>query len=73
MTTDAADFHDVLASLRAAGIPVEEADLVMVPNNTVRVEGREAERVLDILTALDDHDDVLKVNTNVDVEAGAAL
>ena len=73
VTTDAADFHDVLASLRAAGIPVAEADLVMVPNNTVRVEGREAARVLDILTALDDHDDVLKVNTNVDVEAGAAL
>lgn len=73
VTTDAADFHDVLAALRAAGIPVAEADLVMVPNNTVRVEGREAARVLDILTALDDHDDVLKVNTNVDVEAGAAL
>ncbi|WP_425154231.1 YebC/PmpR family DNA-binding transcriptional regulator [Candidatus Palauibacter sp.] len=70
VTTGAGDFHDVLASMRAAGIAVTEADLAMVAKNTVRVEGREAERVLDILTALDDHDDVLQVNTNVDLEAG---
>ena len=70
VTTGAGDFHDVLASMRAAGIAVAEADLAMVAKNTVRVEGREAERVLDILTALDDHDDVLRVNTNVDLEAG---
>ena len=68
VTTAAADFHDVLSSLRAAGIPVAEADLAMVPSNTVRLEGREAERVLAVLNALDDHDDVLKVNTNVDLE-----
>ncbi|WP_420461514.1 YebC/PmpR family DNA-binding transcriptional regulator [Candidatus Palauibacter sp.] len=70
VTTGAGDFHDVLASMRAAGIAVAEADLAMVAKNTVRVEGREAGRVLDILTALDDHDDVLRVNTNVDLEAG---
>ncbi|WP_419942551.1 YebC/PmpR family DNA-binding transcriptional regulator [Candidatus Palauibacter sp.] len=70
VTTGSGDFHEVLASMRAAGIPVAEADLAMVAKNTVRVEGREAERVLDILTALDDHDDVLRVNTNVDPEAG---
>ena len=67
VTTAAADFHEVLAALRGAGVPVAEADLAMIPNSTVRVEGREAEKVLAILTALDDHDDVLKVNTNVDV------
>ena len=70
VTTGAGDFHEVLASMRAAGIPVAEADLAMVAKNTVRVEEREAKRVLDILTALDDHDDVLQVNTNVDLEAG---
>ncbi|WP_420637149.1 YebC/PmpR family DNA-binding transcriptional regulator [Candidatus Palauibacter sp.] len=70
VTTGAGDFHEVLASMRAAGIPVAEADLAMVAKNTVRVEGREAARVLDILTALDDHDDVLQVNTNVDLEVG---
>ncbi|WP_419167266.1 YebC/PmpR family DNA-binding transcriptional regulator [Candidatus Palauibacter sp.] len=70
VTTGAGDFHEVLASMRAAGIPVAEADLAMVAKNTVRVEGREAARVLDILTALHDHDDVLQVNTNVDLEAG---
>ncbi|WP_419163306.1 YebC/PmpR family DNA-binding transcriptional regulator [Candidatus Palauibacter sp.] len=68
VTTTAADFHDVLASMRGAGIPVAEADLAMVPNNTVRLAGREAEKILGILEALDEHDDVLKVNTNVDLE-----
>ena len=67
VTTDAPDFHDVLGALRAAGIPVEEADLAMVPNNTVKLEGRDAEKVLAVLHALDEHDDVLKVNTNVDL------
>ena len=68
VTTEASDFHEVLGALRDAGIPVEEAVLAMVPSNTVKLEGREAEKVLAVLHALDEHDDVLKVNTNVDLE-----
>ena len=68
VTTTAPDFHDVLGSLRDAGLPVEEAELAMVPSNTVKLAGRDAEKVLAVLHALDEHDDVLKVNTNVDLE-----
>ena len=68
VTTTASDFHDVLGAMRDAGVPVEEAELAMVPGNTVKLEGRDAEKVLAVLHALDEHDDVLKVNTNVDLE-----
>jgi len=68
VTTTAPDFHDVLGALRDAGVPVEGAELAMVPNNTVKLEGRDAEKGLAVLHALDEHDDVLKVNTNVDLE-----
>ncbi|MCG8466816.1 MAG: YebC/PmpR family DNA-binding transcriptional regulator [Gemmatimonadetes bacterium] len=68
VTTVAGDFHTVVTALREAGIPIADAELAMVPNNTLKVEGRDAEKVIDILMALDEHDDVLKVYSNVDIE-----
>lgn len=68
VTTAASDFHAVQDSLREAGIPIAEAELAMVPNSTMRVSGRDAEKVLDILEALDEHDDVQRVYSNVDIE-----
>ncbi len=68
VTTAVTDFHAVLVALREAGVPIAAAELAMVPSNTLTVEGREAEKVVDILNALEEHDDVLKVYTNVDLE-----
>lgn len=68
VTTAASDFHAVQDALREAGLPIAEAELAMVPNSTMRVSGREAEKVLDILEALDEHDDVQRVYSNVDIE-----
>lgn len=68
VTTAAVDFHTVVRSLREANIPIAEAELAMIPSNTMKTEGRDAEKVIDILMALDEHDDVLKVYSNVDLE-----
>lgn len=68
VTTSAGDFHAVVEALKETGIPIAEAELAMVPSNTIKVEGREAEKVVDILEALEEHDDVLKVYSNVDLE-----
>ncbi len=68
VTTAATDLHAVQERLLAAGLPVQEAELAMVPTTTVRVQGREAEKVIDVLTALDEHDDVQRVYSNVDLE-----
>lgn len=68
VTTDPNDFHQVQARIRARGIVIEESSLAMVPNTTVRVEGRDAERLLKLLEALEDHDDIQNVYSNLDVD-----
>jgi YebC/PmpR family DNA-binding regulatory protein len=75
LTTSAGDFHAVQDALRERGIEFEEAELALLPMNTVKVEGREAERLLRLVGALEEQDDVLKLYANfeVDEEAFAAL
>jgi transcriptional/translational regulatory protein YebC/TACO1 len=41
----------------------------MVPKNTVKVDGGDAERLLRLMEALDEHDDVAKVYSNFDIDA----
>ncbi len=43
----------------------------MVPKSEVLVEGREAERLLGMLAALEEHDDVQRVYSNMDVDEAA--
>lgn len=68
MSTTAGDFHAVVESLREAGIPIAVAELGMVPTTMIEAKGRDGEKVIDILNALDEHEDVLKVYSNVDLE-----
>ncbi|HEX7118046.1 MAG TPA: YebC/PmpR family DNA-binding transcriptional regulator [Longimicrobiales bacterium] len=71
ITTDVASFHAVQGALQAQGIAFEEAELAMVPQATVAVEGDEAKRLLKLLDVLDDLDDVQKVYTNADIDDAA--
>jgi YebC/PmpR family DNA-binding regulatory protein len=59
--------EDVKAALEGASLPVASAEVTMVPQNTITLRGREAEQVLKLLEALEDHDDVQSVSANVDV------
>ncbi|MEE8520989.1 MAG: YebC/PmpR family DNA-binding transcriptional regulator [Gemmatimonadota bacterium] len=68
VTTDPAQFHAVRESLRARGIETVDARLGMVPSSTVRVEGRDAEKLIALLEALEDHDDVQSVYSNLDID-----
>jgi transcriptional/translational regulatory protein YebC/TACO1 len=54
---------------------VEEAELAWLPQNTIRVEGKEADRLLRLIEDLEEHDDVMKLwaNFEVDDEAFAAM
>jgi YebC/PmpR family DNA-binding regulatory protein len=60
-----------LSSLREGleelGIPIERAESTMVPQNTVHLEGKEAERLLRFLNRLDDQEDVQEVYANFDI------
>ncbi len=65
--TDPADLAAVRDGLKEAGANVTQAELVMVPKTTVRVEGKEAEQLLKLLEALDDQEDVQEVVANFDM------
>jgi len=67
--TDAADFHAVKTAFDEAGIKYSSADIDMLPTNTVKVEGKQAQSVLNMLEALEDLDDVQAVYANFDISS----
>jgi transcriptional/translational regulatory protein YebC/TACO1 len=68
VTAAPGDLIAVREGLEAAGMKVESAEPAMVATTTVPVtEEGEARRVLRLLEALDDHDDVQNVWSNFDI------
>jgi YebC/PmpR family DNA-binding regulatory protein len=68
VTTAATDLAAVRDALGAAGLTPEEAELAMVATTAVPVEDEgELRRVLRLIDALDDHDDVQNVWSNIEV------
>ncbi len=61
------DFEAVKKSLADAGIPVGDAEVTMLPQSYVSLSGKDAEKMLKLMDALDDSDDVQKVYTNADI------
>ena len=57
-----------LEFLEKAGVAIANAELAMVPENTVKVTGHQAEQVLKLLEDLEDHDDVESVSENFDID-----
>jgi len=60
-------FFKVKQALEAGAIPLQAADVTMVPRSTVRVEGKGAKQVLALMDALEDQDDVQRVYANFDI------
>jgi YebC/PmpR family DNA-binding regulatory protein len=73
LTTAVADFHAVQEALRERGIEVQEAELAMLPKTTVRVEGREAERLMRLVEELEEHDDVMRLWANFEIDEEALV
>jgi YebC/PmpR family DNA-binding regulatory protein len=61
------DFHAVLDKLKAAGIEPMSAEVAMIPQNTISLEGGAAAQMMKLYDALDDHDDVQNVYTDLEV------
>ncbi len=68
ITTEPATLHEVREALADAGIAISSAQLVMVAKNEVGVRGSEGARLLRLLEALEDHDDVQQVHSNADLD-----
>jgi YebC/PmpR family DNA-binding regulatory protein len=67
ITTDPMAFGAVRDAVVAAGIPIVSAELTMIPQTSVPVEGGQAKQVLALLEALEDLDDVQNVYGNFDI------
>ena len=64
-----ADLGAVRAALEQAGVEIQSSDLTMEPKSTVEVKGTDAEWLLRLVDALEEHDDVNEVHANFDVPA----
>jgi YebC/PmpR family DNA-binding regulatory protein len=71
ITCHANDLHAVQEALRAKGLVVQGAEIAMLPKSTVKVEGGEAKKLLGLIEALEEMDDVAKVFSNFDIDAEA--
>ena len=61
--------HDaVLNAIHAAGIPTLSAEIGMLPKNLMKLEGKNAQAMLRLSEALEEHDDVQNVYSNFDVD-----
>jgi len=61
------DLPALSEAVRARGITPARAEVTMIPKNTVKVEGHAAEKVLRLINALDDNEDVQEVYANFDI------
>ncbi|HCK99919.1 MAG TPA: YebC/PmpR family DNA-binding transcriptional regulator [Candidatus Marinimicrobia bacterium] len=65
---DPAVFDDVKNALETNNIPILEASIQMIPKNVVKVDEQLAPKILKIMDALEDHDDIQNVYANFDID-----
>ena len=68
VVTEAGKMVDVKEALEKRGLKVAHSEVGMYPDNTVHLEGHEAEVMVKLVQHLEDHDDVQNVYANYDVD-----
>ncbi len=68
ITTTPDTFTDVKNALEAEGCTFTTAEVTRVPQNTVTVTGEDVPRVLKLMEALEEHDDVQSTSANFDID-----
>lgn len=67
VTTDPSAFIEVRDALAQAGFKAESAEITMIPQTMVKLEGKQAESMLKMMDKLEDNDDVQNVYANFDI------
>ena len=67
ITTGTHEFEAVKEAIEKAKIPMESAQLTMIPKNQVPVSPEIARVVIRLIDALEEHDDVQNVYANCDI------
>jgi len=65
--TEPENLNDVSESIKERGIEVQMADVMRIPKTTVKLDEKNAEKVLSLLEKLEDNDDVQRVAANFDI------
>ncbi len=61
-------FEEVKNALNNTGFNCEAAEITMIPQNSVRIEGKEANKMIQLVEMLEDSDDVQNVYANFDID-----
>ncbi len=68
ITCDPSGFEPLKKALEAKSIPIEVAEISMVPQNTVGIDSETvARKIVSLMEAFDDHDDVQNAYANFDI------
>jgi YebC/PmpR family DNA-binding regulatory protein len=65
--TDAESFRGVVEELKTAGFEPASAEVTMLPKNTIKLDKDAAKKVLRLVDALEDYEDVQEVYANFDI------
>jgi YebC/PmpR family DNA-binding regulatory protein len=66
--TDPREFEPVVEGIKKNHIEIASSELSMIPLTSVKLEGKQAEQMLRLMEALEDHEDVQKVFANFDID-----
>ncbi|CAH2032015.1 YebC/PmpR family DNA-binding transcriptional regulator [Trichlorobacter ammonificans] len=69
VTTEPARFIEVREALEAKGFKHQNAEVTMIPQTLVKLEGKQAESMLRLMERLEDNDDVQNVYANFDISS----
>ena len=66
--SDPSAFEAVRDAVKASGVEPASAQVAMLPANYVKLTGKDANQMIRLMDALDDHEDVKQVWSNFDIE-----
>ena len=69
VVTDPSSFEAVVEAVKKAGIHPASAEVAMIPQNYIKLEGQQATTMIRLVEALEEHDDVQNVHSNFDIDA----
>jgi len=68
ITCEPGAYEELKKTLQAKEIPTEVTEISMVPQNTVPVSDEQtASKIISLMEAIDDHDDVQNTSANFDI------
>jgi YebC/PmpR family DNA-binding regulatory protein len=68
IVTEPSAYEGVLDAVKKAGITPASSSVSMVPQNYIKLEGQNANTMIRLMEALEDHDDVQNVHANFDID-----